>query len=107
MTLSAMITLEVIMQLASRQSRYGSGPGSPLVAGRSMTKTVALSVLSGDAGYFEGPVAQTAAVYEMAAKNAGDIQQVSGLGDKAHWAGSTPDRAIGPAVVARPPCWAS
>ncbi len=67
---------------------YGD-PNSPLVAGRSQTKTVALSVVSGDAGYFEGPVAQTAALYEMAVKNAGEIQQVSGLGDKAHWASST------------------
>ncbi len=64
-------------------------PKSPLVAGRSLTKTVALSVVSGDDGYFEGPVAQTAALYEMAAKNAGEIQEVSGLGDKAHWASST------------------
>lgn len=64
-------------------------PGSPVVAGRSMTRTVDLSVVSGDNGYFEGPVAQTTALYEMAAKNAGEIQQVAGLGDKAHWAGST------------------
>lgn len=64
-------------------------PESPLVAGRSMTRTVELTVVSADGAYFEGPVAQTAALYEMAAKNAGEIQQVSGLGDKAHWAGST------------------
>jgi hypothetical protein len=64
-------------------------PGSPLVSGRSLTKTVALSVVSGDESYFEGPVAQTAALFEMAAKNAGEMQEVSGLGDEAHWAGST------------------
>lgn len=64
-------------------------PNAPLVAGRSLTRTVMLSVVSGDDSYFEGPVAQTAALYEMAAKNAGEIREVSGLGDKAHWAGST------------------
>lgn len=64
-------------------------PNSPLVAGRSLTKTVALTVVSGDDSYFEGPVAQTAALFKMAAENAGTIREVAGLGDKAHWANAT------------------
>jgi hypothetical protein len=58
-----------------------------------------MSVFSGGNSYFEGPVAQARAIYEMAEKNAGEVQAVANLGDKAHWAGKTLRILRGPYMV--------
>ena len=64
---------------------YGE-PGTPMVAGNPLSKVAVLSVVTGGNDYFEGPVAQVNAIFDMAAKNAGELQAVNGLGERAHWA---------------------
>ncbi len=67
---------------------YGD-PDSPKVAGRSLSNIVQTSVFSGGNGYHAGPAAQAKDTFEIALRNAGDVTAVTGLGDKAHWAGKT------------------
>jgi hypothetical protein len=64
-------------------------PASPQVAGRSLSRPVILSVFTAGRGYYAGAVAQASDLYEMVEKNAGEVDAVSGLGDKAHWTGTT------------------
>ena len=64
---------------------YGE-PGSPLFAGKPGVVVVVLSVLTGGNDYFAGAAAQVNATFDMAARNAGEIQPVDGLGERAHWA---------------------
>ena len=64
---------------------YGD-PKSPLVAGRPLSKVVTLAVFTGEEGaYYAGAVAQARDIYEMARKNAGSAESVSGLGESAYW----------------------
>jgi hypothetical protein len=74
-------------------------PGSPMVHGRPMDRPVIVSVFTGGNGYYAGPVAQARELYEMAEKNAGEIDAVPGLGDKAHWTGTTLRLLRGPYMV--------
>jgi hypothetical protein len=67
---------------------YGD-PDSPKLAGRSLSNIVEMSVFSGGNGYHAGPVAQANDAFEIALRNAGEVTPVTGLGDKAHWAGKT------------------
>jgi hypothetical protein len=66
---------------------YGE-PGSALLAGHPRNLVVQLSVLAGDNAYFEGPVAQVNASFDMITEHAGEVQQVKDLGERAHWAAS-------------------
>ena len=67
----------------SRRPRFpeGRGPVTPDI--------VQMSVFSGGNGYHAGPAAQAKDTFEIALRNAGDVTAVTGLGDKAHWAGKT------------------
>jgi len=72
---------------AERLSICGYGePGSPLLAGNPRNLVVQLSVLAGDNTYFEGPVAQVNASFDMITEHGGEVQQVKDLGERAHWA---------------------
>jgi hypothetical protein len=86
-------------ELADLSTCSFGDPAAPKVAGRSLSKVFSLAVVSGGNSYFEGPVAQVRGIYEMAEKNAGGVDPVSGLGDKAHWAGLTLRVLRGPYMV--------
>lgn len=77
---------------------YGD-PEAPTLAGRPLSQVVRLSVFTGGSSYYAGPVAQAKAIYEMVEKNAGRVEVVSGLGEKAHWAGKTLRAVRGPYMV--------
>jgi hypothetical protein len=77
---------------------YGD-PGSPMVGGRPLRKVAVLSVFTGGNAYYAGPVAQAAAIFELAEKNAGGVERVSGTGEKAHWAGKTLRAVRGPYMI--------
>lgn len=64
---------------------YGD-PEAPLLNGRPVFSTVALSVFTGsDSAFVGGAAAQARGVYDIAKKNAGDLNQVPSLGEEAHW----------------------
>jgi hypothetical protein len=63
-------------------------PGAPMMAGKPLSNVVEISVTTGGNDYYAGPAAQVNAIFEMAAKNAGEVEVVDGLGERAHW---TPD----------------
>jgi hypothetical protein len=61
-------------------------PGSQVVAGNPLSTVLVLTVVSGGDDYFQGPEAQVSAIFDMAERNAGEPEQISGLGERAHWA---------------------
>ena len=64
---------------------YGD-PEAPLLNGRPVFSTVALSVFTGsEAAFAGGAAAQARGAYDIAKRNAGDLNQVPGLGEEAHW----------------------
>jgi hypothetical protein len=72
---------------AERMSICAFGePGSPMVAGKPLSRVAVLTVVTGGNDYFAGPEAQVNAIFDMAGKNAGELEVVSGLGERAHWA---------------------
>jgi len=64
---------------------YGE-PGTQMVGGNPLSKVAVLTVLTGGNDYFQGPTAQVNATFDMVAKNAGELEVVDGLGERAHWA---------------------
>jgi hypothetical protein len=65
-------------------------PDSPMMGGKPLSSVAELSVFTGGNDYFEGPAAQVNATFDMAAKNAGEIEVVNGLGERAHWTADPP-----------------
>jgi hypothetical protein len=92
--------LEPVEEKAAELSicSYGD-PGSPMVGGRPLSKVAVLSVFTGGNAYYAGPVAQAAAIFEMAEKNSGGVERVSGIGERAHWAGKTLRAVRGPYMI--------
>jgi hypothetical protein len=92
--------LEPVEEKAAELSicSYGD-PESPMVGGRPLSKVAVLSVFTGGNAYYAGPVAQAAAIFEMAEKSAGGAERVSGLGERAHWAGKTLRALRGPYMI--------
>ncbi len=92
--------LEPVEEKAAELSicSYGD-PDSPMLGGKPLSKVAVLSVFTGGNAYYAGPVAQAAAIFEMAEKNAGGVERVSGIGEKAHWAGKTLRTVRGPYMI--------
>jgi hypothetical protein len=63
---------------------YGES-GSPRFAGKPGDLVAELSVLTGDTNHGGGAAAQVNAVFDMITRNAGGVQTVEGLGERAHW----------------------
>lgn len=65
-------------------------PGTPMMAGKPMSNVAEISVITGGDDYYAGPVAQVNAIFDMAAKNAGEVEVVEALGERAHWTPGPP-----------------
>jgi hypothetical protein len=93
-------TLDPIAEDMAEFSSCAFGdPDSPMLGGRPIGKIVSISVMSGSTGYYAGPLEQVREVFDMAAKNAGGVEEVSGLGDAAHWAAGTLRVRQGPYMI--------
>jgi hypothetical protein len=79
---------ETLLDRASNCS-FGDA-GSPMIGGKPMSNVAEISVTAGGNDYFAGPVAQVNAMFDMAAKNAGEVEVVEGLGERAHWSPGAP-----------------
>lgn len=99
-TAAGLPVLDPIEQTMAELSTCTFGdPDAPKVAGRPLSNVASLAVFSGGTAYFAGPVAQARGVYETAVKGAGAVEEVSGLGDNAHWAGRTLRILRGPYMI--------
>ena len=65
-------------------------PGTPMMAGKPMSNVAEISVITGGDDYYAGPVAQVNGIFDMAAENAGEVEVVEGLGERAHWTPGPP-----------------
>lgn len=66
---------------------YGD-PDSPKLGERPMNNIAQLSVFTGGDTYFAGPLQQAEDAFKMIEENAGDIEPVAGVGDRAYWTGT-------------------
>jgi hypothetical protein len=64
-------------------------PESPKIGDRPSIDIATLSVFSGGAGYYAGPLKQAQDGFDMIERNAGDVTPVEGIGERAYWTGDT------------------
>lgn len=60
-------------------------PGARVVAGMPQAVVAKLTVVAGSDDYFQGPTAQVAAIFDMAVQSGAELEEVGGIGERAHW----------------------